>query len=418
VAHGTDLYYYADLFPHFVISGDDHLDPKARVISAVEFLIDDANVLFADVDAFGRVFDARPYIEQIANANNIGRRIVIGPNPEIFYFTGKEEIFRSSTSLGIVSARHAPFNPFTVDGGTLKSRITVSIAFEEEIGFHEAIFRTSRVIEYLGMIAGRPQALLGLGVQVGRAAERPPLGVHWSMPPRRDPETEWPKPSSFDVLLNAVVESEKFASVLANWLARQNDWQDARFRFFASFAKQRMMDVDRLVGAANMFDILPDSAVPAVVPISEDLACARTAARKLFRDLPQSTERDSVLGSLGRVGQSSLKHKVRHRAGKIIEVAGNYFPDFTTITDEAVNCRNFYVHGGERRFDYESDGAAISFFIDTLEFIFGASDLIEAGWDIRSWIQHGTTATHPFGRYRASYHLALPKLKALLAQPS
>lgn len=136
---------------------------------------------------------------------------------------------------------------------------------------------------------------------------------------------------------------------------------------------------------------------------------------KLFRDLPQSAERDGVLGALGRIGRSSLKHKVRHRAGKIIEVAGEWFPELTTITDEAVNCRNFYVHGSEPCFDYESNAAAISFFIDTLEFVFGASDLIEAGWNIRSWIQHGTTATHPFGRYRANYPLALPKLKALLA---
>ena len=80
-----------------------------------------------------------------------------------------------------------------------------------------------------------------------------------------------------------------------------------------------------------------------------------------------------------------------------------------------MNCRNFYVHGSEPRFDYESNAAAISFFIDTLEFVFGASDLIEAGWNIRSWIHTCTSATHPFGRYRANYPLALPKLKALLA---
>jgi hypothetical protein len=299
------------------------------------------------------LLDARPFIEQIANANNIGRRIVTGPNPQIFYFTGKEEIFTASTSLGKISARHVPgFNPFTIDGGTLKSRITISIVFEEEIDFREAISRTSRVIDYLGMIAGRPQTLLDLGVQVGRE-EKPPLRVHWSMPPRRDAATEWPKPNSFDILLNAVMEPHEFARVLTNWLSRQNGWQAARFRFFSSFAKQRMHDVDRLIGAANMFDILPDSAVPAVVPISEELAWARAAARQLFRDLPQSAERDGVLGALGRIGKSSLKHKVRHRAGKITDAAAQWFPDLTMVTDEAVNCRNYYVHGTEPRFDYE-----------------------------------------------------------------
>ena len=49
------------------------------------------------------------------------------------------------------------------------------------------------------------------------------------------------------------------------------------------------------------------------------------------------------------------------------------------------------------------------------EFVFAASDLIEAGWDIRSWIMHGTTMTHPFGQYRATYPPALQQLKALIS---
>ncbi len=39
------------------------------------------------------------------------------------------------------------------------------------------------------------------------------------------------------------------------------------------------------------------------------------------------------------------------------------------VISEAVNCRNYYVHGSERRFDYDGNFGAIVFFTDTLEFI-------------------------------------------------
>ena len=55
------------------------------------------------------------------------------------------------------------------------------------------------------------------------------------------------------------------------------------------------------------------------------------------------------------------------------------------------------------------------FFTDTLEFIFAASDLIEAGWDIEKWISRGTTMSHPFGRYRVNYEANLNHLKEEIA---
>jgi hypothetical protein len=422
--HGCDGenpqgYHYAEVFPNFIVLGDEHLHPDERTISEIEFLIDDANVLFSDPDAFGWLIDARPHIERIAHANGLDRPIFIGPNPQIFYFTGKEEIFAASTSIGRVSASHAPaFNPFQTDGGTLRSRVTVAISLVEAVDFHEAIAKASRVIEYMGLIVGRPQNVVGLRLHVGPDRSKSPLDVHWNMRPKRKSSGGLPTPQSFDVLVNPVAQPEEFARVLGCWMTREADWHDARWRFFHSFARQRMYDIDRLVGAANMFDILPSSAAPHLVPITDDLERAQKASRELFRALPQTPERDSILGALGRMGRSSLKHKVRHRAARLVELVGERFPDLLTVVDESVNCRNYYVHGSESPFDYDRNFNAVIFFIDTLEFVFAASDLIEAGWDIRSWIQRGTTMSHPFGRYRVSYPIALNHLKDLLRKPN
>ena len=95
------------------------------------------------------------------------------------------------------------------------------------------------------------------------------------------------------------------------------------------------------------------------------------------------------------------------------------FPDLYTVIDEAVNCRNYYVHGGDRRFDYEASHEVLNFFIDTLEFVFATSDLIEAGWDIKAWCETPTSMSHPFGRYRITYEGNLNKLRSLVrAEPN
>ena len=414
VSRDKDRYYWAKIFPHFVVLGDRHLHPGDRVISQVDFLIDDADTLFEDPEAFGRLIDARPHIEQIANANALGRRIITGPHPEILYFSGKQEIFTVSTALGRIFASHHPSCNFGARNvWSLRSRTFISIAFEERATLHEAVLGVFQMTEYLGLIIGRPQNLVDLRALVGgEHDESVPLTVYWSMPPNRDSATESREPSSFDVLIDPVRRPDQFASVLERWLDRQKDWHSARRRFFDSFARQRRYDVDRLIGSANMFDILPNSAVPTAVELPDPIKSAQSAARDLFRGLPKTPERDSVLSALGRIGKGNLKQKVRHRVRNLAEL----FPDLTLVTDEAINCRNYYVHGGEPPFDYNGNFAAVVFFSNTLEFVFAASDLIEAGWDIKSWIAQGTTASHPFAGYCANYAEALRDLKALLAK--
>ncbi|MFQ5853786.1 MAG: hypothetical protein ACE5JU_24780, partial [Candidatus Binatia bacterium] len=105
-----ERYHFASIFPHYVVHGDHHLGPAEKAIVGAHFVVDDANTLFYDFDAFGSLIDARPFIEQIAHANDHvhGRKITTGPDPAILYFTGKREIFSADTVLGRVSASHNP----------------------------------------------------------------------------------------------------------------------------------------------------------------------------------------------------------------------------------------------------------------------------------------------------------------------
>jgi hypothetical protein len=416
-SRGDERYHFANIFPHFVAYGDHHIDPDEKTITEVHFVVDDATTLFYDFDAFGIVIDAKPFIEQIAHANALPREIKTGPNPQILYFTGKSEIFAADTVMGRISAVHSPSHNLGGPNGVhLKNTIFITIAFKEAVTFEDATFNTLTLLRYLGMLAGRPQNLLKFSLRIGSDPESFVfLRVYWSMTPKRDPSHEENRPHPADVLLDGARQPEQFARVLTSWLDRQQAWHDARLRFSNSFAEQQRYGIDRLIGSANMFDILPSSAVPADVTLSDELKAAQEAGRKIFGPLPPSPERDSVLGALGRIGKSTLKRKIRHRAQRLIDAVGDRFPELILVTDEAVNCRNYYVHGGEPRFDYSANFNAVNFFTDTLEFVFAASDLIEAGWDVKAWSEIPTSMSHPFGSYRVNYALSLQNLKALLA---
>lgn len=78
VRHGENAYHFANLFPHFVLLGDHHLSPTEKKITKVHFLVDDASTIFYDFSAFGHVIDARPYIDQIAHANEFSQEVPTG----------------------------------------------------------------------------------------------------------------------------------------------------------------------------------------------------------------------------------------------------------------------------------------------------------------------------------------------------
>lgn len=415
---GEESYHFANLFPHFVVSGGSHLAPRERAILEVLLVIDDASTLFYDFDAFGSVVDARPYIEQIANANEhiIHRKVKTGSDPQILYFAGVQEIIVADTVLGRISALHCPGgNLGGPEGVWVKNTITVSIAFREPVDFDDCTGRVGTLLRFFGLLIGRPQNILRLRLRVQAEQETPQfLEVYWSTPPERDPRYEGVTPHPADVLLDPITKPEEFSRVLVSWLSRHASWRDARSRFFTSFDEQMYFDIDRLIRSANMFDILPKESTPPDVKISEDIKTAKDAAQKLFECLPYSIEKQSVLSVLGRIGKSNLKHKIRHRAKIILEQMPGRFREITTVTDEAVNCRNHYVHGSDARFDYSANQEATTFFTDALEFVFAASDLIEGGWDMEAWTRKGTTMSHPFGRFLVSYDFSLQKLRTLL----
>ena len=152
-----------------------------------------------------------------------------------------------------------------------------------------------------------------------------------------------------------------------------------------------------------MHDLLPETCFPNVPPLDGDLAVSVQNAKKMFRNLPSSTDRNSVLEALGRVGTLTLKRKIRFRAEVILRLIGERVPNIGQVAEEAVNMRNHFVHGSTTRIDYIGNSNPGIFLTDTLEFVFAASDLVDAGWNIGDWVERGPHSHHPFGGYLADF---------------
>lgn len=355
-------------------------------------------------------------MEHIIETEQRDKKIEIGECPHLFYFTGKHEIFAVDTVLGKISTTYSiSYSCPSPKGIHVDNKIRINIAFYSEKLVDEAIASALSVLMFLEVIAGRPQNISALTFSLANAEDHLKLlDVYWCMPPRRDREGESGEPNPSDLPIQAAINSDEFNIVLKQWMERHDEWRNARFRFSTMFAYQNEYNIDRIVGAANMFDILPSCAYPESVTMLSDLAEARDNACKAFKALPFSQERDNVLSALGRIGKATLKQKVQSRAKLITNVVDDRFPELEWVVAQAINCRNYYVHGSDAKIDYSRHSAQVQFFTDTLEFVFAASDLVESGWDIATWIMQGSTLSHPFRQYCFNYSQMLSTLKKLL----
>lgn len=416
---GDSLHYY-DIYPQYVIFGDQHIANADKTITEVSFLIDDATTLFCDYESFGLVRNPLPIMQKIIETDNSYRKISTGEEPIISYYTGKMEIFSSETIVGKVSAHHSPsYSMGGPNGITISNKIRVNIEFSPPVVFEEVVDRMWRVIRFLELTVGRVQNLLEFTFRVEAGREIPEFfevyPCMYTKHSRSEGVFEQPHPG--DVLINAVKDPTRFSGVLAAWLERSCDsrWQDARWRFFRFFEKQWNYDSNRLISAANMFDILPDTPSLKAETLPKDLNDAKKECREKFKSLPKSEYRNSILNALGRIGKPALKQKINARSKFLTEKIGDRLPDFSEVTNKAVDCRNYYVHGDDNpKIDYNNNFDVVCFLTNTLEFVFVASDLVEAGWDIEGFCETGSHMNHPLGRYLSSYLSNLGKLKSLL----
>lgn len=406
--------YHADILPHYVAIGFSHLDPEASCIKAIHFTATDLQDLFYDFDVFSQVIDARPIIDSVLAERRRMRPVEAGEHPKVFYFTGKSCVIEAPSSIGKISVHHRPSYSLGGPAGVyIKNRMVVSIEPSELATFSEILQGMYDISCFLSVAAGRAQGIKHIQLETSQLIDGIPqmLSVFPSFSWKTGGKSKYYKPHPGDVPLDPIHAPEEFRAVLTNWVERHASWHTARTRHLGCLRKGNDYDFDRLVAAANMFDILPADAVPGKNQLSPDLAKAKEACTSILRKLPEGIDRNSVLGSFGRIGQPSLPKKVAHRAAIVERQLGAKFPDLAFAAGIAVKLRNYFVHGSLGGLEYEKIEPFLPFLTDTLEFVFAASDLIDAGWDAQRWSTKPLGSGHSFSRFLTGYGYLVGELR-------
>ena len=414
-----ERYHSARAEPRYVLFGRSKITPPDKVIRAVRLHLGDAAMIFNDRNAFGVAFDARPedLAHLIAGTSTLaGLDVELGAHPMVAYYTGKPEVFAVDTVAGRISATHSISSGLgSAEGVALKNQVWVRIAFADQVCFGDAVDASFRLLRFLAIIAGRKQSVLAMKLETLANGKPDRFDVHWPLRPQRRSLEETRDLHLRELPLDAARDPVSFGAILARWLELDNARVAARAQFASCIDQEKSYDVIRLVGAVNMFDLLPADAVAAPAIITPELAHARDEARAIFRALPDGPERSSVLSALGRIGMPVLKRKIRSRAAIVTRVLAKPFPHLCGVIDVAVEARNLFVHGGASELDFSGPlGASLPFLTDLMEFLFAASDLIDCGWDAAAWEMGNLSWDHPMGHVVLGYDAYLRALESAL----
>lgn len=409
----------ASMFPHYVIFGERKIDPDNAVISKVRLKTDGENPALYQPFLFCRAFDADDLLLQAIGrtAERLGHAIDTGSNPEMWFFAGHGDNDLGEIDLGKVTLLDRYRSSTGPSGISVQNERCLQIEFTKPESFHTALQPTFPIIQLFGLLGGAAQALVSMEFDVKSSEgneDLRPFDVYLSLPTRNSVGDTTRTVHPIDVPVRFHDHPEEFRRVVTNWFSTHPKRREARTSGANCILHSGAYSAERLVTAANLFDLLPKEGKPKTSEISDDLRAARDEAKCTFLALPQSGERDGVLGALGRIGEPSLRDIILHRADLITAELSQELPEMDQVVRQAVLARNRYVHGSKGGFDYDKHPALRIFLIDSLEFIFLASELIDTGWDIKRWASETGCATHPLSRYLLGYSERLRALKEVL----
>jgi hypothetical protein len=416
IQHGTGSstrnnksYYHSKIFAHYIAKGDSHLEPNNETINQIEINIEHAKEIFYEYRSFGAFRCDAETLNSVLKEQKLPKEITIGETPIIAYFSGKTEITKTHTEIGTIKALHMPFYTMgSADGAKIENSIIIRIEFTKLHSLENALALSLNLINFLRLISGSAHKITSIRTKNNSDEHH---SIHWSLLANAK-NTKPPHPG--DMLASPTMCEEEFSKILSNWISTNNDRLNSRGQLFENLRDSREYSANRLVAAANLFDILPPSAFPTDPPLADELLDAKIKCTEIFKSLKNSSERDSILSALGRLGKSSLKNKARHRLKIILDnspKAIEIFTDLDKAIEEAINTRNYYVHGTHPKIKPEHTFEILDFLTTTLEFVYGMSELVECGLNMERWSLHPATMHHPYFEYRNNYK---PRIKQLL----
>jgi hypothetical protein len=404
---GTQTYYgktkhFISLFPHHVAIGPRHLETDKRVVAGIIFTTSGATGLFYDLGAFGtgKVKDIKRLMPGWTRKDRRNIRF-----SEVFYYVDRGPLI----SVQIADRQIEIFNGVSwrfpsPRGIHMSNEVRMHLKFKKPTLLEEALRAVYEFCSFCEIISVTKQTISNIQIRHKLAAEREGLIQLHQSHEETQPES---KVDFRDNLVSGGLNKNEFERVLKKWMATHPDHREARTRIVQGIRLENYYTIDRLVGAANAFDILPERAsskptLPGAV--LKTLAVLSDEATKL--DQPY---RDQVLSNLHRIKSANLRSKIKARFKSIPSGLRSRMPDMEFVIDICVRTRNYFVHGTKPKLSLGATHDLLFFFTDTLEFIFIASELTLCGWNAGRWLKEVNGGR--LREYVRNYERALKDLK-------
>ena len=412
---GNRVFSY-NLSPDYVILRNQDISGHNEKILSIQFIPEDWEALFGGSHPFGVVWDDEAITKELVKSNYMNGESELGKHQSIFYWTGRHEVFSCLTAIGNVSAFHAlrSSGP-TARGFSTDNEIQVVIHFDQPVSFDSATRAMLKVLMFFDYLAGRVQNYSRMAVTVDEN-DIQPYDVHSCVAPRHDRPGDRLGSSRGRSLIEITKDPDKFGRVLSSWLSRDSGWLEARSNLLKGWKHPNRYDSDRIIRSANLFDLIPGDSFPEDRDVPEALQAIVSNVRDEIAELSESTDVQRIRTVLGMVGKYKLKEKILHRAEMVAAVFPDGLPEINLVCRKAADCRHRYVHGSKSRISAEEHPTLFLFLVDTLEFVFALSDLIEAGWSVSDWNELYAPPSHPFRGYLKSYQENLEMLKMVLGE--
>jgi ApeA N-terminal domain 1 len=404
---GTTSYYETvrhsiSFFPHYIAIGPRHLETDSKIISEITFTTSGAINLFWDHGAFGtaRIENIRRFMPPWAKKDR--RKI---NSSHVFYYVNRGPIFSVKTkAVDFEAFNGISYQMPSPAGIKLTNEVRIRLAFKKPLTLGDAVKAIWQFRAFCEVVSHSNHCIQNIAVRHKTAGERESHIRVYS--PHQ--ETELGSETDFrDNMISPAFQKKEFETVFYNWVQGEEEHGIARTRAVQGVRKGNSYDIDRLIGAANAFDLLPDSAFnKPKLPIS--VLTILTAIKMQSSKLKQPYK-EQILSNLGRIKGLTLRQKILARYQLLPAALKKLLPAMELLIEHSVRSRNFFVHGSKPKLSVAATRDLTILFTDTLEFLFAMSELTECGWNANRWVKQ--TGHGRLRQYIQYFPESLEKLK-------
>jgi len=393
-----------ETFPHYALIGSKHFSWNEPVFNTVTFKTDDLGLLYSQRGSIGSALVDSEKLKDTIGKTPTTKNFDPENHTVIYYFTENTPPSPVNLKIGEFSIKTTVTgNASDITGISCIKETTATITYDTPKALDQIINDVTDILDFLTTITGRSQGIQDLYVNTSKnscnavSTQSDATLVHWSLAPTSvgsSLQSRWDMPVTPDTF------EEMFSNVFRNWIHRHDEWCIARSRILHSQRNGTYYDENRLIAAANAFDLLPDSSYPEVGKLTEETTLKKERCKEIIMEMKHGDERSQILGTLNFWG-SKLMDKILYKSKIVQEKFNNHFQGLEDVLKIALKARNFYVHGSDYGHKFYEE--LTTFLTDTLEFVFIAADLIECGWDASQWVNQGHGVGHPLARYLHLY---------------